>query len=80
MEESDAEKMKLQYGSAYTDNSDIDGSLSYPIDGDRNVESRKFIEIVEARLDEIIENVWYQVRFRLLRQAPRWDRSYRRRV
>ncbi|GJG34894.1 cell division protein FtsA [Prevotella lacticifex] len=61
MEESDAEKMKLQYGSAYTDNSDIDGSLSYPIDGDRNVESRKFIEIVEARLDEIIENVWYQV-------------------
>lgn len=61
MEEGDAEKMKLQYASAYTDNSAIDGSLSYPIDGDRNVESRKFIEIVEARLDEIIENVWYQV-------------------
>lgn len=61
MEEGDAEKMKLQYASAYTDNSAIDGSLSYPIDGDRSVESRKFIEIVEARLDEIIENVWYQV-------------------
>jgi cell division protein FtsA len=61
MEEGDAEKMKLQYASAYTDNSAIDGSLSYPIDGDRDVESRKFIEIVEARLDEIIENVWYQV-------------------
>ena len=61
MEDGDAEKMKLQYASAYTDNSAIDGSLSYPIDGDRSVESRKFIEIVEARLDEIIENVWYQV-------------------
>ena len=61
MEESDAEKMKLKYGSAYTDNSDIDNTLMLPIDGDRSVESRKFIDIVEGRLDEIIENVWYQV-------------------
>lgn len=61
MEEQDAEKMKLKYGSAYTDNSDIDSTLSYPIDSERSVESRKFIEIVEARVDEIIENVWCQV-------------------
>jgi cell division protein FtsA len=61
MEESDAEKMKLKYGSAYTDNGDIDNTLMLPIDGDRSVESRKFIDIVEGRLDEIIENVWYQV-------------------
>ncbi len=61
MEEREAEKMKLKYGSAYTDNSDIDSALSYPIDQERSVESRKFIEIVEARLNEIIENVWYQV-------------------
>lgn len=53
--------MKLQYGSAYTDNSDIDNSLNYPIDDERHVESRKFVDIVEARLNEIIENVWYQV-------------------
>ena len=61
MEESDAEKMKLKYGSAFTDNSEIDSELKYSIDSDRQVESRKFIEIVEGRLEEIIENVWYQI-------------------
>ena len=61
MEESDAEKMKLKYGSAYTDNSEIDSELKYAIDSDRQIESRKFIEIVEGRLEEIIENVWYQI-------------------
>ena len=61
MEESDAERMKLKYGSAYTENSDIDNDLKYSIDPDRQVESRKFIEIVEGRLEEIIENVWYQI-------------------
>lgn len=61
MEERDAEKMKLKYGSAFTDNSEIDNTLSFPIDQERSVESRKFIEIVEARLNEIVENVWYQV-------------------
>ena len=61
MEESDAEKMKLKYGSAYTDNNDIDNELKYSIDPERQIESRKFIEIVEGRLEEIIENVWYQI-------------------
>ena len=61
MEESDAEKMKLKYASAFTDNNDIDNSLMLSIDQDRSVESRRFIEIVEARVEEIIENVWFQV-------------------
>ncbi|MDE5947463.1 MAG: cell division protein FtsA [Prevotella sp.] len=61
MEEPDAEKMKLKYGCAYTDNNDIDNSLHLSIDTDRQVESRKFIEIVESRVEEIIENVWCQV-------------------
>ena len=61
MDESVAEEMKLKYGSAYTENTDIDNSLTYPIDNERSVEARKFIEIVEGRLQEIIENVWYQV-------------------
>ncbi len=61
VEESDAEKMKLKYASAYTDNSDIDSSLMLPIDLDRQIESRKFIEIVEARVEEIIENVLFQI-------------------
>ena len=61
MEDSDAEKMKIKYASAYTDNNEIDNNLKYSIDSDRQVESRKFIEIVEGRLEEIIENVWYQI-------------------
>ena len=61
MEEADAEKMKLKYASAYTDNNEIDNNLKYSIDKDRQVESRRFIEIVEGRLEEIIENAWYQV-------------------
>lgn len=61
MEESDAEKMKLKYATAFTDNNDIDNNLKYSIDQDRQVESRKFVEIVEGRLEEIIANVWCQV-------------------
>ena len=61
MEETDAEKMKLKYASAYTDNSEIDNNMKYAIDQDRSVESRRFIEIVEGRLEEIVENAWYQV-------------------
>lgn len=61
MEEKDAEVMKLKYASAYTDNNDIDNTLMLPIDQDRSVESRKFVEIVEGRLEEIIENAWFQV-------------------
>ncbi|MBR5325753.1 MAG: cell division protein FtsA [Prevotella sp.] len=61
MEEADAEQMKLKYASAFTDNNEIDNDLKYSIDTDRQVESRKFIEIVEGRLEEIIENVWYQI-------------------
>jgi len=61
MEEADAEKMKMKYASAYTDNNEIDDSLKYSIDAERQVESRKFIEIVEGRLEEIILNVREQI-------------------
>lgn len=61
MEESQAEKMKIEYGRAYTPNSDIDDSLTLSIDDERTVENRRFIEIVEGRMFEIIQNVNYQV-------------------
>ncbi|MBQ8064632.1 MAG: cell division protein FtsA [Prevotella sp.] len=61
MEEQDAEKMMLKYASAYTDNNDIDNNMKYSIDQDRQVETRKFIEIVEGRLEEIVANAWCQV-------------------
>ena len=61
MEEADAERMKLKYGCAYTENGDIDNNMKYSIDSERQVEVRKFIEIVEGRVEEIIANVWCQV-------------------
>ena len=61
MEESDAEVMKLKYGSAYTDSNDIDDSVKYSIDSERQVESRRFIEIIEGRLEEIVLNVREQI-------------------
>ena len=61
IEESQAEKMKLQYASAYTENADIDNELMLSLGDSREVSSRKFIEIVEGRVEEIIENAWHQI-------------------
>lgn len=61
MDEREAEQMKLKYASAYTEAADIDGSMMWAIDKNRSVESRLFLEVVEARMLEIIENVWCQV-------------------
>ncbi len=61
IDEADAEKMKLKYACAYTESSDIDLDLKYPIDAQRSISSSLFIEIVESRLQEILENVKSQV-------------------
>lgn len=61
IEESEAEKMKLAYASAFTEVSEIDNEKKYPIDDDRQVDCSKFIEIVEGRVEEIIANVWCQI-------------------
>lgn len=57
IEEPDAERMKLKYGSALTDVADIDPTALLPIDNKRSIESQRLIEVVEARVLEIIENV-----------------------
>lgn len=61
MDDVDAENMKLKYGSAYTENSEIDDKLMFSIDEERSVSSLKFIDVVEARLQEIIKNVSEQI-------------------
>ena len=53
--------MKLKYASAYTEVADIDDSMVWAIDSNRSVNSRLFIDVVEARVLEIIANVWYLV-------------------
>lgn len=61
MDDATAEKMKLEYGCAFTKDDDIDPEKKLPIDKDRSISSSSFIDIVEARLEEIILNVWAQV-------------------
>ena len=61
IEHDDAEAMKLKYASAYTDDSDIDPTNMMKVNSEREISSRDFIETVEGRIQEIVENAWYQV-------------------
>lgn len=61
IEESEAETLKLKHASAFTEPNDIDDTLEMPLNAERNVAVSKFINIVEARLEEIIKNVYYQI-------------------
>ncbi len=61
MEETAAEKLKLQYASAYTDAAEIVATNTYNVENGKPIEQQKFVEVVEARTLEIIENAWYQV-------------------
>ncbi|MBR4389881.1 MAG: cell division protein FtsA [Prevotella sp.] len=61
MEEADAERMKLEYASAYTDIEDIEENGTYKVKEDVTISSKVFIECVEARVQEIIENVSMQI-------------------
>lgn len=61
MDETEAERMKLKYASAYTENTDIAEGAMLPIDSGRSVSKHTFVECVEARVKEIVENVWNQV-------------------
>ena len=57
IEDGDAERLKLKYASAFTDGNDIDQARHHATDSDRFIEMSKFVDIVEARTREIIENV-----------------------
>lgn len=61
MDEEEAEQMKLKYANAYTDNADLDEATMLPIDTERSISKRVFVECVEARVKEIVENAWVQV-------------------
>ena len=61
MDEANAEAMKLKYSSAMTNEEDIDVNATLPIGDGRTVSSRLFIEVVEARILEIVETVKYLI-------------------
>ena len=61
IDEVEAEKMKLQYGSAFTSNSEFDPDMKLSIDPQRTIPQREFISMVEARVEEIIKNALAQI-------------------
>lgn len=61
IDEINAEAMKLKHASALTNEKDIDADATLPIGDGRTILSRKFIQVVEARMLEIVENVKYLV-------------------
>ena len=66
MEEKEAEAIKLRYASAYTEpgNAEAKGSdkaKMITVSADRSIDADELADIVEARIEEIITNVWLQV-------------------
>lgn len=61
IDEINAEAMKLKHASALTNEKDIDADATLPIGDGRTIPSRMFIQVVEARMLEIVENVKYLV-------------------
>ena len=60
LEEHEAEELKVKYASAFTEEKDIDPNETYNI-GRQSVSAINVIDFVEARMEEIINNVWNQV-------------------
>lgn len=64
IEEEDAEQLKLRYGCAFTPPTEEEDQVheqEYTIEGKCTVPAHKLEYIVEARVNEIISNVWNQI-------------------
>lgn len=64
IDEADAEELKIKYARAFTEEADLDihetTNYSFGADG-CSVSDRRLSEVSEARIEEIIVNVWHQV-------------------
>lgn len=65
IEEEDAEELKLKHGCAYTENMEADSEeeQTYRVTDERDIEVTLLNDIVEARVEEIIDNVNEQIRY-----------------
>lgn len=62
IEEEDAEELKLRYGNAYVNPAkENDEKTVYTIEGKCSIEAHLLEDIVEARVNEILSNVWNQI-------------------
>ncbi len=64
IEESEAEELKRQYGSAYSEKEtmEADADKKYHLKDGREIKARELAEIVEARIEEILVNVEEQIK------------------
>lgn len=61
LEEDEAESLKLQYGTAYTEPKTEESTRELPVSNERTLRENLVQEITEARMEEIIANVWEQI-------------------
>jgi cell division protein FtsA len=61
IEEDEAEELKLHYGDAQLKPTDMEDEDIILRDGDRKVKLSLIMDVVEARTEEIIANVWNQI-------------------
>ncbi len=62
MEEEDAEELKIRYGNAYVgDRENEDESPNYSLEGKCHINSDMLEDIVEARVNEILDNIGNQI-------------------
>jgi cell division protein FtsA len=61
MEDEVAEKLKKEHGSAYCDLTDDEKAKLYPIGNERNIDGKTLAEVIEAREEEIVTNVYAQI-------------------
>ena len=62
IEHEEAEALKRAHGSAYTE--EVEGAETHTINisNDRHIEEKRLLSIIEARQQEILDNVWEQVK------------------
>lgn len=58
----EAEQLKLHYGSAWTDELAMDATPTIDITANQKVSQRTILTIIEARQNEILANVWEQIK------------------
>lgn len=63
LEEEDAEQLKKRFASAYTEPSEdeVDFNQELSLDNKCSIRARQLMDIVEARVSEILTNVWNQI-------------------
>lgn len=62
VEEEDAEALKIKYGKAYVEpTEEYDESKVYTLDNRCSIQAQLLEDIVEARMNEILDNVAYQI-------------------